>query len=31
MVRSEVPSETELVARWDGGEMIARVKEIPFG
>jgi folate-binding protein YgfZ len=31
MVRSEVTSETELVARWDGGEMIARVKEIPFG
>jgi hypothetical protein len=26
-----VTSETELVARWDGGEMIARVKEIPFG
>jgi tRNA-modifying protein YgfZ len=31
MVRREVETGAEIIARWDGGEAIARVREIPFG
>ncbi len=31
MVRREVATGAEVTARWEGGEAIARVREIPFG
>ena len=31
MVRREVAAGAEVIARWDGGEGPARVREIPFG
>ena len=31
MVRRDVETGAEIVARWDGGEAAARVAEIPFG
>jgi folate-binding protein YgfZ len=31
MLRREVETGAELIARWDGGEGSARVREIPFG
>ena len=31
MLRREVETGAELLARWDGGEAIARVRELPFG
>ncbi|HLA90274.1 MAG TPA: glycine cleavage T C-terminal barrel domain-containing protein, partial [Gemmatimonadaceae bacterium] len=31
MLRREVPSGSEVPARWDGGECVARVCELPFG
>jgi folate-binding protein YgfZ len=30
MVRREVESDAEVIARWEGGETAARVREIPF-
>jgi folate-binding protein YgfZ len=30
MLRREIPQESEVVARWDGGECIAKVTELPF-
>jgi folate-binding protein YgfZ len=31
MVRGEVATEAELTARWESGEGMARVRELPFG
>jgi tRNA-modifying protein YgfZ len=31
MVRGEIATGAELIARWDGGERLARVRELPFG
>jgi folate-binding protein YgfZ len=31
MIRREVDSGAEIVARWNGGEGAARIREIPFG
>jgi folate-binding protein YgfZ len=31
MIRREVETGAEIIARWDGGEGSARVREIPFG
>ncbi|HEX7679140.1 MAG TPA: folate-binding protein, partial [Thermoanaerobaculia bacterium] len=31
MLRREVETGAELSARWDGGEALTRVREIPFG
>jgi len=31
MVRREVETGAELTARWDGGDGVAIVREIPFG
>jgi folate-binding protein YgfZ len=31
MIRSEVETGAEIVARWDAAEGLARVREIPFG
>jgi folate-binding protein YgfZ len=31
MIRREVETGAEIIARWEGGEAAARVREIPFG